>query len=308
MEGLIVKTHNRFYHVLNDGVTRLCSPKGNFRTKKDPEYRLPVIGDRVMIDPAKGKKGVEGYIVDICKRRNRLVRTDFEGRRVRVMAANLDRAMVVSAISEPGVDFSLIDRYLLTCELAHIDCTLVINKIDLDPQFTHDPRLQAYRDMDIPIIEVSAKTGQGMDELNEAVSHGISYLTGASGVGKSSLVNFLAPEAEMATGTVDPKKGQGRHTTTYSALVAHGEEGYLVDSPGLREFYPPRVDPDQVRFGFHEIAMAQRDCRFSGCLHDGEPGCAIMDQVEKGDISSMRYKSYLNILQEMLDYAQNRFS
>jgi len=271
------------------------------------EYRLPVIGDEVTVELTKEKKGVEGYITDITKRTNRLVRSDYEGRRVRVMAANLDRAMVVSGINEPGVDFGLIDRYLLTCELANIPCWLIINKIELNPSFSQDPRLTIYRDMDIPILEVSAETGEGMDKLDEAVSHGISYLTGASGVGKSSLINHLAPEAGLTTGTVDPRKGKGRHTTTFSSLVAHGS-GYLVDSPGLRDFYPTPVPPDQVRFGFQEIAMAQSGCRFNGCLHDGEPGCAVVEQLEEGSISEMRYKSYLHTLHEMVAFSQSRFS
>ena len=311
MEGLIVKTHNRFYEVRCGQDIWLCSPKGAFKRKdgpkQDPEYRLPVIGDRVEVLLDKGKEGVDGYITRIVPRRNRLIRADLEGRRQKVMAANLDRILVVSAVCKPGVDFALIDRYLLTCDLAQIPVCLVINKIELEPEFADQPQLELYRKLEIPVLLVSAKTGQGMDQLDRMIAEGISYLTGASGVGKSSMINHLAPHADLVTGAVDPKKGRGRHTTTFSMLIPIGECGNLVDSPGLRDFYPPKVEADQVRFGFREIAKAQSECRFATCLHDGEPGCAVVGAVRAGHITDERYKSYLFIMREMKSYFQNRY-
>ena len=311
MEGLIVKTHNRFYEVRCGDDIWLCSPKGAFKRKdgpkQDPEYRLPVIGDHVEVRLDKNKKGVDGYITRIVPRNNRLIRADLEGRKLKVMAANLDRILVVSAVREPGVDFALIDRYLLTCDLAQIPVILVINKIELDPEFINEPQLELYRKLEIPVLAVSAETGQGMDQLDDVVADGLTYLTGASGVGKSSMINHLAPHADLTTGSVDPKKGRGRHTTTFSMLIPIGADGNLVDSPGLRDFYPPKVEAEQVRFGFREIAKAQSECRFATCLHDGEPGCAVVDAVQDGRINDERYKSYLFIMREMKSYFQNRY-
>ena len=308
LQGLITRTHNRFYHVAVDEQSYLCSPKGAFRQSSNPEYRLPVIGDRVRISLLdKKQRGVDGYISEILERDNRLLRADADGRRERVMAANLDRILVVSAVEKPGVDFGLIDRYILSCELAGIVYHLVINKIELNPAFIDDQRLQIYRQLEIPILVTSAKTGQGMDALKESVADGISYLSGASGVGKSTLINSLVPKAELNTGEVDPRRGRGRHTTTYSTLVPIDEHGLLVDSPGLRDFYPPRVPPEEVRFGFREIVEAQSGCRFSTCLHVEEPQCAVLDAVETGDISQLRYKSYLFLIREMQDFLQSRY-
>lgn len=306
---MVVKTHNRFYHVAMDGKTYLCSPKGMFKQASSPEYRLPVIGDQVELQlHRKRQRGVDGYITAIVPRENRLLRADADGRRERVMAANLDRILVVSALREPGIDFALIDRYILSCELGRIPYGLVLNKMELAPDFRDDPVLEAYEELGIPILATSAKTGEGLDELREWVSDGISYLTGTSGVGKSSLINCLVPGANLVTGEVDRRKGRGKHTTTFSMLVDMPGGGFLVDSPGLRDFYPPKVRPEEVRFGFREIQAMQSHCKFSSCLHDTEPECAILVAVEEGLISPQRYKSYLFLLGEMQNYYQNRFA
>ena len=305
---MVVRTHNRFYHIQCEGETFLCSPKGSFRTATSPEYRLPVIGDIVDIELLKKRsKSVDGYITSIQERENRLLRADAEGRRERVMAANLDRIIIVSAVAQPGVDYPMIDRFILSCELARIPCALVINKVELDPDFMADPTLESYEQLGLPILATSAVTGEGMDELRSWVDEGISYLTGTSGVGKSTLINCLVPDANLTTGEVDPRKGRGRHTTTNSMLVPMPDGGLLVDSPGLRDFYPPKVRPEEVRFGFREITAIQSHCKFSSCLHDLEPECAVYMAVEEGIISAERYKSYLYLLGEMRNYFENRF-
>lgn len=307
VEGWIVKTHNRFYQVRMEAGTFLCSPKGVFKRVKDPRYRLPVIGDRVLCELSRGKrKGVEGYIREILPRRNMLERADGDGRTTRIMAANLDRVMVVSSLAEPELDTGIIDRYILTCELAQIPYGLILNKTDLKKPGKGRPNLlQTYRDLAVPLFETCALSGAGLPRLEHALREGISFLTGTSGVGKSSLINRLVPHAELETGEVDPRMGRGRHTTTYSVLIPLEKGGYLVDSPGLRDFYPPRVPPEEVRFGFREIARVQPDCRFSSCLHDREPGCAVREAVERGEITRTRYKGYLFLLGEMRAFARD---
>lgn len=307
-EGLVVKTHNRFYQVRVGSETYLCNPKGIFKRAEDPEYRLPVIGDHVAIVLHKKKdRGVDGQITAILPRENRLLRADADGRREKIMAANLDLLLMVSAVDKPGVDFAMIDRYILTCELSHIPYRLIINKADLDPTFCEDERFEIYHDLDIPVLFTSVKSGTGMETLHQWVSKGMCYLTGTSGVGKSSLINHLMPEANLTVGEVDPKKGRGRHTTTNSSLLDLPDGGLLVDSPGLRDFYPPKVPPEDVRFGFRDIVRIQPNCRFSSCLHENEPECAVFQAVEEENLAYDRYKSYLFLLSEMRQYQQNRF-
>ncbi|CAM2009224.1 ribosome small subunit-dependent GTPase A [Acanthopleuribacter pedis] len=309
MKGLVVKTHNRFYEIKADDDIFLCSPKGSFKRKAEPEYRLPVVGDQVEIELLKERqRGVDGYIVEIDYRRNRLKRALVDKRRERVMAANLDRILIVSACVKPGIDWGFIDRYLLTCALADIPCSILLNKIDLDEQQGEDKFIDIYRALDYPMLKTSVKGNIGLDTLRDWTAEGISLFTGASGVGKSSLINCLAPRANLATGEVDARKGTGKHTTTTSALVRmEAGKGWLADSPGLRDFAPPPVEPDQVRFGYREIAQVQKECRFSTCLHDAEPGCAVREAVAAGTISNHRYRSYLAVFQEMRDYFQTRF-
>ncbi len=307
VEGWIVKTHNRFYQVVAAGQTYLCSPKGAFKRVEDARYRLPVIGDRVCCELLQGEReGVDGYITRILPRKNMLERADANGRAAKVMAANLDRVWVVCSFSEPELDTGIIDRYVLTCELAQIPCGLVVNKTDLGASNSEvKNQLQTYRELDLPLFETCALSGEGLARLEEAFGEGTSFLTGASGVGQSTLINRLVPGARLETGSVDPRGGRGRHTTTYSVMIPLPRGGYLADSPGLRDFYPPRLPPEEVRFGFREIARIQSGCRFSTCLHDREPGCAVRTAVESGEIALPRYKGYLFLLKEMRAFARD---
>lgn len=308
MIGLVVQTHNRFYQVKCDQRRYMCSLKGNFK-KAEPEYRLPVVGDRVRLAlDQKEKEGVDGYITEIMERSNALIRNLGDGRRVRVMAANLDRVFIVSAVKQPGVDWGIVDRYVAACEMDDIPHSLVINKIELDERIIDDPHLDIYRNLGIPVLLTSVKAKRGLDELKAALSDGISMLTGTSGVGKSSLVNCLVPKTDLVTAEVDRKHGMGRHTTTSSMLIKLPDGGFLADSPGLRDFSPPIVDPEEVRFGFREFRELQPYCRFSTCTHVNEPGCAVIKALEHGDVNPLRHRHYLQTLEEMQQYRQQKYS
>lgn len=306
MRGKVVHTFNRFYKVKNEDGEWLCIVKGNFRKVKD-EYRLPVIGDAVQFQLGDEKDGIEGFISEIEPRTNALARYGGDFRRPKTMAANLDRVLVVTGMIKPGIDWGLIDRYVMACELEEIPVSLVFNKIELDPDNGSGIPTDLYEQLEIPVFFTSVKTGRGLKELSEAIAGKTVFLTGASGVGKSSLINALAPHADLTIGQVDKKRGQGRHTTTFSVLIPTVCGGYLVDSPGLRDFVPPMVPPESVRYGFKEMADLQEKCRFGNCLHDREPGCAVKSGVKNGTVSSSRYAHYLALLVEMRQWAEKRF-
>jgi len=306
MLGKVIQTFNRFYRVKNDDGEWLCSLKGNFRNAPRA-YRLPVIGDLVTFSLGENRDGVEGFILSIEPRRNSLSRHSGNFRKPQVMAANLDMILVVSGVVKPGIDWGLIDRYIMACELEEIPFELVFNKIELDTEGEIEASRAIYGKLDMPIHLTSVKTGRGMTDLAQAIAGKTVFLTGASGVGKSSLINVLAPHADLSTGKVDKKRGQGRHTTTFSILIPTECGGYLVDSPGLRDFVPPMVEPEAVRFGFCEMTAIQHQCRFPDCMHDKEPGCAVKAAAESGAIASSRYDHYLGVLAEMRQWAAQKF-
>jgi len=306
--GRVVQTHNRFYRVDCDDRVYLCQPKGHLKRAEDSEYRLPVIGDLVRLELSTQRDGVDGFVTEILERRNRLMRSGSDGlRRSKVMAANLDRILIVSGLVRPGVDWGIVDRYLVTCELFAIPACIVVNKIDLDYEALNDPMLAVYRDLGYPVVETSVEDDVGRDRLMGVVESGLSFFTGASGVGKSSLINWLVPEADLATDRVNARDGSGRHTTTFSILIPVKTLGFLVDSPGLRDFRPPPVPAEQVRFGFVEMAERQAECRFSTCLHLHEPRCRIRELQARGDIHPLRYQNYVEMVQEMQQLFRNRY-
>ena len=307
MDGRVVQTFNRFYKVKNDEGEWLCSLKGNFR-KAPVAYRLPVIGDLVEFNLGEDQDGVKGFIKKIQPRKNSLSRFGGDFRKPKVMAANLDLILVVTGMVKPGIDWGLIDRYMMACEHEEIPVELVFNKIELDPDEGESIPIELYEDLEIPYHLTSAKSGEGLAHLEKSLEGKIVLLTGASGVGKSSLVNALAPHADLKTGHVDAKLGQGRHTTTFSILIPMECGGYLADSPGLRDFVPPMVKPDTVRFGFRDIAAVQHACRFPNCLHDREPGCAVKAAVEEDEIALSRYQHYMELLDEMREWEAKFFS
>jgi len=306
-QGLVVQTFNRFYSVLARGNEYMCQPKGILR-QQDPEYRLPVIGDQVAVEMGlEAGEGVDGYILEICQRRNALARSGEARGGIKLMAANLDCVMVVSAAARPECDFSLIDRYLVSCLLQNLPAALVFNKIELAPEFLNCPELKEYRDLGYPVIETSVKAAIGLERLKAMVGGGITLLSGPSGVGKSSLINALVPQAALLEGRVAERGGLGRHTTTSSVLIPTWGQGFLADSPGLRDYYPPHIPPDQVRFGFLEIREEQRECRYASCCHIQEPDCSVRDAVRMGRISDRRYKSYRDLYFEMKNAHDARY-
>lgn len=253
-----------------------------------------VTGDRVVW--RAGNHG-QGVIVAQLPRSSELCRPDSRGQ-LKPVAANVDQIVIVFA-PLPQPHANLIDRYLIAAEHAGIRPLLLLNKADLldeDNAAFIDSLLTTYRQLDYPLLEVSAHEGAGMDQLRAALDDRISVFVGQSGVGKSSLVNSLLPGVDLKVGALSELTGKGTHTTTTARLFHFPEGGDLIDSPGIREFGLGHVSRDDVEAGFIEFRELLGRCRFRDCRHDREPGCALLQALEEGRIQPQRLASYRHII------------
>ena len=241
-------------------------------------------------------------ITSIKPRNNYIIRKSTNlSRQSHIIAANVDRAFLVITIDYPQVKLPFLDRLLVTCEVYNVPATIVLNKCDLyGPE--HEDMLDAFHEIyegaGYPIIEVSAHTGQGVDELRNMVNGHISLFSGVSGVGKSSLIKALDPALEPRVGEISDAHEQGRHTTTFYEMYSLATGGFIIDTPGIRGFGLVDLKKEEIALYFPEMLEAARNCRFTPCTHTHEPGCAVKEAVEAGDISYDRYSSYLGMLEE----------
>lgn len=254
----------------------------------------PVCGDRVTWRPPADDS--DGLVTEIQSRRTELARPSRRGER-EVLAANLDQVVIVSAPKPPPDPF-LVDRYLAAAELMGVGACLAYNKIDLDPDCAALD-LDEFSSLGLAVLRISARREMGLDPLRRQLDGHTSILVGHSGVGKSSIINALLPEAEIRTKALSAATGEGRHTTTSALLHRLPTGGELIDSPGVRDYAPPPIPVREVSHGFREIAAMEPGCRFSDCLHLQEPECAVKSAVETSTISPRRYESYRRLVRLM---------
>ena len=260
-----------------------------FRCNRRSNLPALVTGDRVVWRPGNQQNGV---IVALLPRHSELCRPDMRGQ-LKPVAANIDQIVIVFA-PLPHPHANLIDRYLIAAEHAGIRPLLLLNKADLldEHNSAHIDRLLAtYRQLDYPLLEVSAQDGAGMDELRQRLDDRVSVFVGQSGVGKSSLVNSLLPGIDTRVGALSEQTGKGTHTTTTARLFHFPNGGELVDSPGIREFGLGHVSRQTIEEGFIEFRPLLGHCRFRDCKHDREPGCALLAALADGRIQEQRMHS-----------------
>lgn len=264
-----------------------------FRARRAGEV---VVGDRVVAERVGGDGEADsevGWRVTGVRERQRCLWRSSRRHASQLVVANVDRLVVVTAI-DLALRRGLIDRYLVAAAFQNIPAAIVLNKIDLPESSSAGDSLGVYLNLEYDVFRVSGLTGEGIDTLGAALSSGLSVLVGHSGVGKSTLLNRLVPEAELRTRELSLATGKGRHTT--SVVTAHRyRDGIVVDTPGVREFGLVGVEPETVINGFREFAELGRECRFSDCAHRSEPGCAIRRAVEEGRADPERYASYLSL-------------
>ncbi len=241
-------------------------------------------------------------ITSVEPRRNYIIRKSTNlSRQSHIIAANLDRAFIIATIDYPEIKLPFLDRILVTCEVYNVPVTIVLNKVDLYRE-SHAEMLQAFHEIyegaGYPILEVSALTGEGVDELREACKGHVSLFSGVSGVGKSSLIKALDPSLNPRVGEISDVHLQGKHTTTFYEMYSLATGGFIVDTPGLRGFGLVDLKKEEIALYFPEMLKASEGCRFTPCTHTHEPGCAVKEAVEAGEISYDRYSSYLGMLDE----------
>lgn len=257
------------------------------------------VGDRVQFIPGKDDEKVivrvEARTSELVRLRGDRTRRSAFSKKEAVLAANVDVAVIVAAVARPAFHPRLVDRYLIICQYNHIQPILCVNKCDLVDQM---PDLDVYGFQGFPVVYTSADTRMGIDQLRSLLLGKLSVFTGHSGVGKSSLINALRPDADLAVGDVRQRDGRGRHTTTASMLLKLDDTSFVIDTPGIRSLGISRLDKTTLRSYFPEFDRFAPLCRFKDCTHVHEPGCAVSDAVEDGQINSYRYDSYRRLMAE----------
>lgn len=302
MTGIVIKNTGSHYLVETDENLQIpCKIKGNFRIKGIRTTNPVAVGDEVDIS-SPGPDGV-AYITKIQPRRNYIIRRASNlSKEAHIIAANVDQAVLVVTLKHPTTSLTFIDRFLATGEAYAIDVVVAINKIDLlneedDIEYL-DAVVYLYRSIGYKVVTISAKTGEGIEELRDILKGKMSLLSGNSGVGKSTIINDIIPGLDLRTAEISAAHDQGMHTTTFSQLFRLPEGGSIIDSPGVRGFGTIDFNPSEVAHYFPELFKASSECRFNNCTHTHEPGCAVREAVEDHRIAQSRYASYLSILED----------
>ena len=286
MQGKIVKGISGFYyvHVVESGIYE-CKAKGIFRQQK----MKPLVGDDVEIDIISEEKKT-GNVAAILPRKNALIRP---------AVANVDQALLIFAAASPNPNFNLLDRFLVMMGRQDVPVILCFNKCDLITEEHQQEIASIYEASGCKILFVSAKKELGLKELQEILEGKTTTVAGPSGVGKSSLINLLAPEACMETGEISKKIERGRHTTRHAELIQLKGDGYIMDTPGFSSL--PEMEKEELQDCYPEFAAFEPYCRFQGCSHISEPDCGVKEALSEGKIHLVRYENYCQLYGELKD-------
>lgn len=300
MHGLVIRNTGSWYQVkTDDGRLIDCKIKGNFRLKGIRSTNPVAVGDRV--DIVLNNEGT-AFITSIDDRKNYIVRRSSNlSKQSHIIAANLDQCFLVVTVNYPETSTIFIDRFLATAEAYRVPVSLIFNKVDRynDDELRYlDGLVNLYEYIGYPCYKVSAVRGEGIDEIRSLLDHRVTLFSGNSGVGKSTLINAIHPGFQARTGEISEYHNKGMHTTTFSEMFEIGEEGYLIDTPGIKGFGTFDMSQEEVGHYFKEIFQYSAQCKYGNCTHVHEPGCAVRKAVEEHLISESRYLSYLNILED----------
>lgn len=289
MQGKIIKGIAGFYyvHVVHSEIYE-CKAKGIFRNKKIK----PLVGDNVEIDIIDEEKRI-GNIVEIAERTNELIRP---------AVANIDQSLVIFAVMRPNPNINLLDRFLVMMERQDVPVIICFNKVDLVPEEELIELRDNYVNAGYHVIFTSTLNGNGVEDVKRILIGKTTAFAGPSGVGKSSMLNAVIPDANSETGGISEKIGRGKNTTRHTEIFNLEDETYIMDTPGFTSLYTNDFEKEELKWYFPEFREYEGKCRFNGCIHENEPDCAVKDALEEGKISESRYKNYL----QMLDEIKNR--
>ena len=301
MKGLIIRTTGSWYTVqTDDGRLYDCKVKGTFRMKGIRSTNPVAVGDVVTITP--GADGQTALINGIEDRRNYIIRKASNlSKQSHIIAANVDMAALVVTIAHPETSTTFIDRFLASAEAYRVPVLIIFNKTDLyDEAETRQMNdvITLYRNIGYSCLACSAETGEGIDEVEAELRNKTTLLSGNSGVGKSTLLNLLIPDAEAKTAEISAAHDAGMHTTTFSQMYFLPWGGSLIDTPGIKGFGTFDMEREEVSHYFREIFKTSPECRFGNCTHTHEPGCAVLQAIAEGRIAESRYMSYLSMLED----------
>ena len=303
MHGLVIRNTGSWYTVLaDDKTTWECKVKGNFRLKGIRSTNPVAIGDKVEFNPLDGQTAL---ITGIDDRKNYVIRKSANlSKQSHILAANVDQCFLFVTLRQPETSTIFIDRFLASAEAYRIPVILIFNKIDLLNDEDKDllaGLIHLYTTVGYACRSVSALTGDGVEELRELLKGNVTLLSGNSGVGKSTLINRLFPQLNLKTSEISDANNTGKHTTTFSEMFPVENEGFIIDTPGIKGFGTFDMERDEIGHYFKDIFHFSALCRFNNCTHTHEPGCAVLAAVERHDISQSRYNSYLSILDDPND-------
>ena len=285
MQGKIIKGIAGFYYVYTtEGIVE-CKAKGIFRK----EQIKPLVGDLVSIELTDREK-LLGNIVDILPRKNQLIRP---------AAANIDQALVIFAIVKPDPNYNLLDRFLINMEQQKLPCIICFNKKDIASEEEKAELVSAYEGCGYEVLFVSGKQNEGIEEIKARLQGKTTVLAGPSGVGKSTIINALCPQAQMETGEISRKIERGKHTTRHAELFAVSEDTYICDTPGFTSLSLFDMEKEDLQGFYPEFAEYEKNCKFGGCSHISEPVCGVKDALNEGKISRVRYENYVMLYEEL---------
>lgn len=291
MQGKIIKGIAGFYYVYSEeteekrGKVYECKAKGVFRK----ENIKPLVGDNVIVEVLEEETST-GNIVEILPRHSQLVRP---------AVANIDQALVIFSIVKPEPNFNLLDRFLIMMEQQGLDSIICFNKQDIATKEEKEQLRISYETCGYKVLFVSARRGQGMEELKTLLKGKTTAVAGPSGVGKSSIINCLNPKAGMEIGEISRKIARGKHTTRHTEIIALYEDAFIMDTPGFTSLKLFHMEKEELQGYYPEFLQFEKHCRFAGCAHISEPGCGVKAALEEGRISPVRYHNYQVLYKEL---------